>query len=286
MPTLPLPQPFATEPLLSFLAARAIPGVEHVTADGYARKDLVLRFRAKHVDVLEGDPDAARRLLDLDAPIADIAARLGADARISGLRVPGCVDGFELAVRAILGQQISVAAASTLAGRVAQRHAGRFPSAPELAAAQPLTFMPPARARAIQHLAQAVADGLRLDPPLDLARTRTELLALPGIGPWTVEYVAMRALGDRDAYPATDLVLRRADGGRAADWRPYRAYAAMQLWAAAASGSSSDDTGRATTVAPAADSTTPTARTRSHSTRSQTASSSATSATTTGTVAG
>jgi 3-methyladenine DNA glycosylase/8-oxoguanine DNA glycosylase len=285
VPALPLPQPFAAEPLLAFLAARAIPGVESVTATAYERPGLRLRLRSGRVDVLEGDPAAARRLLDLDAPIADIAARLGADAPIAGLRVPGCVDGFELAVRAVLGQQVSVAAASTLAGRIVEHHGGHFPSAPELAAAEPLTFMPPTRARALRHLARAVADGLRLDPPLDLARTRADLLALPGIGPWTVEYVAMRALGDRDAYPAGDLVLRRADGGRADQWRPYRAYAAMQLWAAA-SGSSSPAPGSATTAAPAADSTTPASRTRSQTARSQTASSSDSSATTTGTVAG
>jgi 3-methyladenine DNA glycosylase/8-oxoguanine DNA glycosylase len=285
VPSLALPPPFAAEPLLAFLAARAIPGVESVTAAGYERAELRLRLRARRVDVLEGDPATARRLLDLDAPIADIAACLGSDAPIAGLRVPGCVDGFELAVRAILGQQVSVAAASTLAGRIAQRHGGRFPSATELAAAEPLTFMPPTRARALQHLALAAADGLRLDPPLDLDATRSALLALPGVGPWTVEYVAMRALGDRDAYPASDLVLRRADGGRSEQWRPYRAYAAMQLWAAA-SGSSSAAPGSAATATPAADSTTPASRTRSHSARSQTASSSVSSATTTGTVAG
>lgn len=284
MPTLVLPQPFAAEPLLAFLAARAIPGVESVTTAAYERPGLRMRLRARHVDVLEGDPAVARRLLDLDAPIADVEACLGADARIGGLRVPGCVDGFELAVRAILGQQVSVAAASTLAGRIAARHDGRFPSAPELAAAEPPTFMPAARARALQQLARAVADGLRLDPPQDVEQTRAALLALPGIGPWTVEYIAMRALGDRDAYPASDLVLRRADGGRSDRWRPFRAYAAMQLWAAV-SGSSSTATG-STATAPAADSTTPVARTRSHSDRNQTASSSDSSATTTGTVAG
>jgi 3-methyladenine DNA glycosylase/8-oxoguanine DNA glycosylase len=281
VPTLPLPQPFAAEPLLAFLAARAIPGVEHVTADGYAREGLRLRLGDDHVELLEGDSPSARRLLDLDAPIAEIHARLGADAPIPGLRVPGCADGFELAVRAILGQQVSVAAASTLAGRIAALHGGRFPGAATLAEAEPLTFMPPARARAIRALARAVAGGLRLDPPLDLDATRAALLALPGIGPWTVEYVAMRALGDRDAYPASDLVLKRTDGGRAEEWRPYRAYAAMALWAAAASGSSSS--GSATTVASA---TPASARSRAQVARSQTTISSDSNATTTGTVAG
>jgi 3-methyladenine DNA glycosylase/8-oxoguanine DNA glycosylase len=281
VPTLPLPQPFAAEPLLAFLAARAIPGVEQVTADGYAREGLRLRLRADRVEVLEGDPRTARRLLDLDAPIDEIHTRLGPDAPIPGLRVPGCADGFELAVRAILGQQVSVAAASTLAGRIAALHGGRFPTPDALAEAEPPTFMPPARARAIGALARAAADGLRLDPPLDLAATRAALLALPGIGPWTVEYVAMRALGDRDAYPAGDLVLKRADGGRSDAWRPYRAYAAMALWAAAASGLSSS--GSATTVASA---TPASARSRDQVARTQTATSSTSSAATTGTVAG
>jgi 3-methyladenine DNA glycosylase/8-oxoguanine DNA glycosylase len=280
VPTLPLPQPFAAEPLLAFLAARAIPGVEHVTSEAYQRPGLRLQVRGDHVEILEGDAQTARRLLDLDAPIGEIHDRLGAAAPIPGLRVPGCADGFELAMRAILGQQVSVTAASTLAGRIAGLHGGRFPDAGALAHAAPLTFMPPARARAIQALARAVDGGLRLDPPLDTAETRAALLALPGIGPWTVEYVAMRALGDRDAYPATDLVLRRADGGRADAWRPFRAYAAMALWAAAGGSSSS---GSATTVASA---TTASARSRDQVTRSQTATSSTSSAATTGTVAG
>jgi 3-methyladenine DNA glycosylase/8-oxoguanine DNA glycosylase len=261
VPRLPLPPPFAAGPLLAFLAARAIPGVEHVTRDAYAREGLRLRLHADHVELLEGDPAAARRLLDLDAPIAEIHARLGPDAPIAGLRVPGCVDGFELAVRAILGQQVSVAGASTLSGRIVALHRGRFPDAATLATAAPLTFLPPTRARAIQALARAVADGLRLDPPLDLPATRTALLALPGIGPWTVEYVAMRALGDRDAYPASDLVLKRTDGGRSEGWRPFRAYAAMALWAAA---SASSSTGRATTAASA---TIPVSRARDQTAR-------------------
>ncbi len=280
MRSVPLPQPFAAEPLLAFLSARAIPGVEHVDGDGYERPGLRLRLHADRVEILEGDAEAARRLLDLDAPIADVHAHLGPAAPIAGLRVPGCTDGFELAVRAILGQQVSVAAASALAGRLAGLHGGRFPSARALAQAPPPTFMPASRAAAITALARAVADGLVLDPPLDLAATRAALLALPGIGPWTVEYVAMRALGDRDAYPATDLVLRRADGGRSERWRPFRAYAAMALWTAAASRSSS--TGSATTPA----STTPSARTRAQAARSHTTASSTSRAATTGTVAG
>ncbi len=142
--------------------------------------------------------------------------------------------------------------------------------------------MPAARARAIRALAHAVAhEGLRLDPPHgDPAATRAALLALPGIGPWTVEYVAMRALGDRDAFPAGDLVLRHVEPERAERWRPYRAYAAMQLWAADSGSSSS---GRATTAAPPS---TTEERTRRHSTRPQTAASSTSSAATTGTVAG
>ena len=102
---------------------------------------------------------------------------------------------------------------------------------PEAVAAGTLPGMPAARARALRALAEAVAGGLRLDPPVDLAATRAALLALPGIGPWTVEYVAMRALRDPDAWPASDLWLRRAAGDAdAGRWRPWRSYAAMLLW--------------------------------------------------------
>jgi 3-methyladenine DNA glycosylase/8-oxoguanine DNA glycosylase len=135
-------------------------------------------------------------------------------------------------VRAVLGQQVSVAGARRTAEKLVALYGpgDGFPP-PEAVASGPLPGMPAARARALRALAEAVAGGLRLDPPLDVAGTRAALLALPGFGPWTVEYVAMRALRDPDAWPGSDLWLRRAaeglDPGR---WRPWRAYAAMVLW--------------------------------------------------------
>jgi 3-methyladenine DNA glycosylase/8-oxoguanine DNA glycosylase len=199
----------------------------------------------------------ARLLLDLDADPAAVSEALGADELLRplvrarpGLRVPGAWDGFELAVRAVLGQQVSVPAARTLAARicaelgeplgaVAGSLTRLFPSPAALARVE-LAGMPGSRARAVRALAAAVAAGLRIEPGRDPGAVRAALLELPGIGPWTVEYVAMRALGDRDAFPAGDLVLRRALGGaseaealvRAEAWRPFRAYAAMYLWTA------------------------------------------------------
>ncbi len=294
---LALRPPFAWPSLLAWLRARAIPGVEVVTETDYARTTATGTVRLvphdDHVELTATGADElldvvrrARRLLDLDADPSAIDPVLADDPALAalvvarpGLRLPGCWDPFELAVRAVLGQQISVPAATRLAGRIAAEHGEpvlepvgalthRFPTPTVLAEAE-LPFMPAARAHALRTLAAAAVTGaLRLERWRDPAATRAELLALPGIGPWTAEYVAMRALGDPDAFPATDLVLRRAlDGGadRAERWRPFRAYAAMQLWAAAAS--SADGRG---------------ARTR----RSHQASSSTTRATTTGTVAG
>jgi AraC family transcriptional regulator of adaptative response / DNA-3-methyladenine glycosylase II len=173
------------------------------------------------------------------------------------LRVPGAWDGFELAVRAILGQQVSVRGATTLAGRLVAKfgaplaetsEAGLthlFPSAAVLASADVASIgLPRARAEAIRALARAVADGnLALDTGLELDALVERLCEIPGIGPWTAHYVAMRACGETDAFPAGDLVLRRAYGGPAREaallaaseaWRPWRAYAALQLWASAA----------------------------------------------------
>ncbi|HMC68059.1 MAG TPA: 3-methyladenine DNA glycosylase 2, partial [Mycobacteriales bacterium] len=158
--------------------------------------------------------------------------------------------GFELVVRTVLGQQVSVAAARTFAARLTQRcgtalesprgsltHA--FPSAEQVAAADLSGLgLTSARVTTLRTVAQAVCGGLSLDPTADRDSTRAALLALPGIGPWTVDYVAMRALGDPDAFPADDLVLRRVLGRSALDvaeaWRPWRAYAAMHVWAMSA----------------------------------------------------
>ena len=208
-----------------------------------------------------------RRLFDLDANPAVIAERLSSDARLAdlvqqtpGLRVPGALDGFELALRAILGQQISVKAASTVFGRflttfgepLVTPFAGldRLAPRPESLADADLQQiidrgLTRRRAETIRALARAVADGgLRLDPQADPAATRVALAALPGIGPWTTQYILMRALGLPDALPDGDLGLLRAlqierprDLAAAAQsWRPWRAYAAMYLWHSLGSG--------------------------------------------------
>ena len=193
----------------------------------------------------------ARTLFDLDADPARIDAQLARDVRLRrsvrahpGLRVPGAWDGFEIAVRAILGQQVSVAAATTLAGRLVARFGERvdapheglshlFPTAEALARADVASIgLPRARAEAIRLLARAAADGARPFESVD-GMTR-----LAGIGPWTAAYVAMRAGRDPDAFPSGDLVLQKAAAAatsRALEamseaWRPWRAYAAVHLW--------------------------------------------------------
>jgi AraC family transcriptional regulator, regulatory protein of adaptative response / DNA-3-methyladenine glycosylase II len=204
---------------------------------------------------------ACRRLLDLDADPAAVDGALALDPVLAplvraapGRRVPGSAGAGEMAVRAVLGQQVSTAAARTHAGRLVAALgapvedpegglAREFPAAAAIAAAGPdgLAF-PRARARALIGLAEALASGaLVLDAGLEAARRA--LSALPGIGPWTVETVAMRALGDRDAFPATDLGVRAAAlrlglpgeprglSRRAEAWRPWRAYAVQHLWA-------------------------------------------------------
>jgi AraC family transcriptional regulator, regulatory protein of adaptative response / DNA-3-methyladenine glycosylase II len=286
-------EPFDGGALLAFLAARAIPGVEEVTGNRYARTirspvgpglvelilpppasrrgHVVLRVRLPGLDGRVPGPDAAgpvvsrcRQLLDLDTDAEAIAAALAADDVLAplvqarpGLRVPGAYDGFELAVRAVLGQQVSVAAASTLAGRLAARFGARLPARPGTRLAEPpgrpsLVFPAPgvlagadlsglgltgARQATLRALATAVASGeLALDHGADPQEAAARLSELPGIGPWTVAYIRMRALRDRDAFPGTDLGLRRAladlgcQASRADRWRPWRAYAAVHLW--------------------------------------------------------
>jgi AraC family transcriptional regulator of adaptative response / DNA-3-methyladenine glycosylase II len=207
-----------------------------------------------------------RRMFDLDARPDLIARVLGRDRLLAplvaarpGLRVPGAVDTFEAAVRALLGQQISVAAATTLAGRFAaalgEPYAGgdrlthRFPTAGEVAAAGPAAIarlgLPAARAAALHGLASAIAGGtVRLDGARELEPFVAEVTALPGIGPWTANYLAMRALHLPDAFPAGDLGVRKALAGRpgsplppireverrAEAWRPFRAYAVLHFW--------------------------------------------------------
>ncbi|MEA2361177.1 MAG: AraC family transcriptional regulator [Thermoleophilaceae bacterium] len=265
--------------LLDFLGARAIPGVEHVAGGTYTRS-LALehggglaaltpeRDAVRCVLALDDlrDLTAAvarcRRLLDLDADPLSIAAQLEADPVLGelarhrpGMRVPGCVDGFELGVRAIVGQQVSVAAARTVLGRLVARYGEplaeplgsithRFPTAQTLARVDPADFpFPRRRGEALRSLALLVAaQGLRFDAGADSSAALAALLDIPGVGPWTASYVAMRALGDPDAFPAGDLGLRHAlarlghlaEGPRATAlaeaWRPWRSYAVMHLW--------------------------------------------------------
>jgi 3-methyladenine DNA glycosylase/8-oxoguanine DNA glycosylase len=226
---LPVREPYDWDRVLDWLRPRAIAGVERVDDGGYAR-DGVDVTRVQGGIAVRGDADAAvvARVFDVDHdPVA-----LGDDplfARAPGIRVPGAWSGWELAVRAVLGQQVSVAGARRTAEKLVALHGG-FPAAEELVDGA-LPGMPASRARALRALAVAVADGLRLDPPLDVAATRAALLELPGFGPWTVEYIAMRALRDPDAWPGSDLHLKRAAAGSdPARWRPWRAYAAMVLW--------------------------------------------------------
>lgn len=278
--------PFAREPLLAFLAHRAVPGVEAVQGGTFLRSlrsadgrpvvisltpasdsnHVVLEVAVEEGPALAGIVQAARRLLDLDADPAAIDRVLGADPallpsvrRTPGVRLPGSVDPFELAVRAVLGQGVSVAAARTLAGRLVHRYgtplerpAGAvthlFPGPERLAEASLGDVgLSVARAETIRRLAEEVTLGkLDLSGAADPAETVRALDDIPGIGAWTCAYVAMRGLRDPDAFPAGDLGIRRgfealglpagpaAIRERAERWRPWRAYAVLHLWSAAA----------------------------------------------------
>jgi len=277
--------PYDWDSVLAFLGARATPGVESVDGRRYRRnfriegKDGLLEVShltsafALDVEVRFPDPRAllsiverVRRMFDLGAEPALIAEHLCTDpllrpllARHPGIRTPGAWDGFEVAVRAILGQQISVRAATTLAGRMAEMFgspvanghelARQFPT-PEELANSPLerAGVMPARAETIRSLARRVSNGtVALGSSLDNRATLSAIRALPGIGAWTAEYIAMRALGEPDAFPSGDLVARRMTGvlntreldDRSEAWRPWRAYAVMLLWQGA-----SDDRAR------------------------------------------
>jgi len=227
-------EPFDFDGVLSWLGARAIPGVEIVAHNHYTRGRVRVWHRNDTVHAT-GSRRNVRRLFDLDADPAAIAETVSRDRMLApllrkrpGIRVPGAWDAFELAVRAIVGQQVSVAGARTILGRIAALHGGFVP---ERLAEANIEGMPRKRAETIRIVARAVASKT-----IDL-RDRDALVSLPGIGPWTANYIAMR-LGDADAFPAGDLVLRRNAGNvtekellrRAEAWRPYRAYAAMLLW--------------------------------------------------------
>jgi AraC family transcriptional regulator of adaptative response / DNA-3-methyladenine glycosylase II len=309
---LPYREPLHAGALLEFLGGRTVPGVDEVRDDTYRRGlslphgDATIEVALRpgyaqtilHLaDVRDLAPAVARcrRLLDLDADPVAVDALLAADpalapsvAKEAGVRVPGAVDGFEMAVRAIVGQQISVAGARTILARLVTgarhqppatpdpdpadpgaqsladhelgvmigaetrplvhdhaRTIGPFATAEQVAAAPDEAFgMPAARRRTLRALAEAVASGqILLDPTADREETRARLLDIPGIGPWTADYVALRALGDPDVMLPTDLGVRRgAEGvGLSGDplvlqahasqhWAPWRSYATIRLW--------------------------------------------------------
>lgn len=283
--------PFAADELLAFVAARAVPGLEHHDGHAYHRSmrlphghglatlavdddhgaPVALRLTVRLEDWRDLAPavQRVRRLADLDADPAAVDAVLGRDivlgpavAATPGRRLPGSVDPFETAVRAVIGQQISVAGARTVAGRlvaaageplrVSDPHVSQatqvtqvtqvthvFPDADVLAEVDPgVLAMPASRKRTIVALARAVSEGdVALDAGVDRDEMRAGLLAIGGIGPWTADYVAMRGLHDPDVFLPDDLGVRRAlaAAGLATDharrWRPWRSYALHHLWA-------------------------------------------------------
>ena len=266
--------------ILGFLRKRVIPGIERISDEVYERVivsgDVTSTIRVTadslrpelKLEIENADPRAipdivrrVRRVFDLDADLGAVASVLAVEPllekalkRRPGLRVPGGWDGFEVAVRAVLGQQISVAAATTLAGRLVDTFGARiadgrpgldrvFPTPAQLRDAPVESIgLPKARAATIRSLAAAVADGrVGFSGGQSLAEFVDAFVALPGIGPWTAHYLAMRGLGQPDAFPAGDLVLQQMLGGerrlsergteaRSQAWRPWRAYAVLHLW--------------------------------------------------------
>jgi AraC family transcriptional regulator of adaptative response / DNA-3-methyladenine glycosylase II len=280
-------EPFDAAGVLGFLGARAVPGVEEWDGVTYARS-LALPHGQAVVSLAPGDGavmarlrladwrDIApavgrcRRLLDLDADPAAVDATLTADRSLAplverrpGMRSPGCVDGGEIAVRAVLGQQVSVVGARTIAGRLVAALGESldedlrrpdstidsvFPTCEALAGIDPvLLAMPAARQRALVGVCSAVASGdLVIDPGTDRSRLCSQLIDLAGIGPWTASYIALRGVGDPDVFLPTDLGVRhalerlgldatpRGATMQAAQWRPWRSYALHHLWASLA----------------------------------------------------
>jgi AraC family transcriptional regulator, regulatory protein of adaptative response / DNA-3-methyladenine glycosylase II len=265
--------------LLDFLGRRAIPGVETWDGRTYTRTldlphghglasvstdpaptpgrsslpSVACTLRLTDVRDYATAVSRLRRMLDLDADPMAVSSVLGADpvlreavAKGPGRRIPGTVSPFELAVRAVLGQQVSLASARATAGRITATF-GRpldmpgaawrtFPRPSDLAAADPVDLpVPRRRAATLIALATAVAsDAIALDPGADRDETERRLLALPGVGPWTASYIRMRALGDPDVFLPGDLVLDRTLASRQGDpatWKPWRSYAVAHLWA-------------------------------------------------------
>ena len=285
---LPYRKPFSWPAMLEFFAGRATPGVESVTGSSYQRTIsvagkhgvitvspqkqstyLVLTLTCVDTSALFEIVQRSREAFDLDAPIDEIATTMKRDETLRalirkspGIRVPGAWDGFELTIRAILGQQISVKAATTLAGRIADRYGKKlslssetadsglsriFPSAERLMRARFSNIgMVKSRAETIRRVAAAVVNGdLNFDAAQEPEEFCKNLTAIKGVGDWTAQYVAMRVLKNPDAFPSTDLGLIKALGSiesqgghatpseilrRAEAWRPWRAYAVLLLW--------------------------------------------------------
>lgn len=273
-------QPFDWASIMEFLSARTLKGVEWIDDNTYfrtiqlgehtgwiqvrhapTRNAVLVELTHSLTPALPGILGRLRNVFDLNARPDIIAARLAEDAFLAtvvsqnpGLRVPGAFDGFELAMRAILGQQISVKAATTLAGRFAETfgeaiqtpykaltHLAPTPTVVASATVDQLTSLGivQARARCMITIATEIAEGrLKLDAASHPEETIRQLIALPGIGPWTAHYIAMRALRWPDAFPKEDIVLRKKLGGVTAaraeqlsqTWRPWRSYATLHLW--------------------------------------------------------
>ncbi|HZZ94115.1 MAG TPA: DNA-3-methyladenine glycosylase 2 [Usitatibacter sp.] len=269
--------PYDWESMLAFLERRAIPGVEQVHRNAY-RRTVRVAGRKAVTGWIEVSPSRRRsalrvlasaslapaippllarvkHLFDLSSDPAEIDAALGAVAAgHPGLRLPGAVDGFEMAVRAILGQQVTVRAATVIAGRVARAFGEPiatpfdslthlFPTPARLAACEAADIASQgviaSRARSIVALARALeAGGLKLECSEPVERTLEALALLPGVGPWTAQYIAMRALAWPDAFPHPDVAVLKALGEtrgakaleRAEAWRPWRSYAVLHLW--------------------------------------------------------
>lgn len=278
----PIGPPLDFARMLAFLRKRSLPGIELIGEDSYQRvlgtperptllrvtadpKRPELRLQLGAVDprLIPDIVRRVRRVFDLDADLQQVHAALAEEPLLArgiaerpGLRVPGGWDGFEVGVRAVLGQQVSVAAATTFARRLVDAYGAHLPGmppafdrqfpAPAMLAEAPLESigLPRSRAATVRALAAACASGqLDFGPGQAVEEFVARCVALPGIGPWTAHYIALRGLGQPDAFPAGDLVLQqvlghargqrlseRATEARSQPWRPWRAYAVLHLW--------------------------------------------------------
>lgn len=271
---LPVRRPFAGVELFAFIAAHNVAGVEHVDDDGTLHRSLRLphghgtvalrpaddvvhaTFRLADWRDLAPAVERVRRWLDLDADPEAIDDELGADrflapqvATVAGIRSPGSVDPYETAIRTVIGQQVSLAGAAAVTARIVTAIGDRlgtdhphlthvFPAAEQVADAEPGSLpLPRRRAATVQRLAAVIANGdMVIDHAADRGALRSELLAIKGIGPWSVGHIEMRALGDPDVFLAGDLVAQRALEAHELDpthperWRPWRSYATRHLW--------------------------------------------------------